>query len=192
MRHAIVASLVVLTLGTAGPATPAEEAAGLGKCVLVVSGTGTRAGNEKVTAFWHQVNTSIATTLVEQLSAEKVPVRSEVISVETSDKDVPGKIALALARERCDQLLQFRHELGGGSGPDAFFGFEATVFGVEPSKNGFKIGRQAFRKDYRFALNDEVLKTFSLSEMATTLKGDLSSAAVLPAKTGAALSESTP
>jgi hypothetical protein len=185
MLRRIVGSAAFLTLvSTPVQASAAEDAAALDSCVLVVSGAGSKAGNQQVTDFWHQVNTSIAKALLEQLAADKVPVRSEVIPAAASDEDVPGKIALALARDRCGQLLQFNHQLGGGSGPGAFFAFQASLFGVEETKGGFKIGKEAFSKNYRYALNEEVLKTFSISEMATRLGSELKAAGVLPAASG--------
>lgn len=108
-----------------------------------------------------------------------VAVRLDVLPQNAASDKIPGLIALALARERCDQLLQFTHQLGGGSGPDAYFAFEAALFGVQEAGTGFKMGQEAFRKTYRFAMTDEVLRTLSMSEVAGKLKGDMASAGVL-------------
>lgn len=161
-------------------AVPADEGkAGLNSCVLVSAGTGSKAGSEKVTQFWKTVNAEIAKSLVQQLSKDGVAARLDVVPQDAASDKIPGMIALALARERCNQLLQFTHQLGGGSGPDAYFAFEAALLGVQESDGGFTLGKEAFRKTYRFAMTDEVLRTLSTSEVAGTLKGDLASAGVL-------------
>ena len=53
-----------------------------------------------------------------------------------------------------------------------------------PGWRSSEIGQEAFRKNYRYAMTDEVLRTLSTSEVAGKLKGDLDSARVLkrPAK----------
>jgi len=161
-----------------------EGKPGLGPCVLVSAGTGSEAKSEQVTQFWQTVNAAIAKSLVQELTKGGVDARLEVLPHGTASDKVPGLIALALAREHCGQLMQFTHQLGGGSGRDAYFAFEAALFGVQEDDGGFKIGQEAFRKNYRYAMTDEVLRTLSTSEVAGKLKGDLDSARVLkrPAK----------
>jgi hypothetical protein len=85
-------------------------------------------------------------------------------------------IAIALARERCNQLIQFTHQLGGGAGP------MRTRSRQPSSASGGrrpKLGKEAFRKTYRYPMTDEVLRTLSMSEVAGKVKGDLGSAGVL-------------
>ena len=159
---------------------PADEGkAGLNPCLLVSAGTGSKAGSEKVTQFWQTVNAEIAKSLVQQLSKDGVAARLDVLPQDATSDKIPGMVALALARERCNQLMQFTHELGGGSGPDAYFAFEAALFGVQEADGGFKLGKEAFRKTYRFAMTEEALRILSMSEVAGKVKSDLTSAGVL-------------
>jgi hypothetical protein len=178
LRATAAVACVSILVAAALPAD--DNKAGLGPCLLVSAGSGSKANSEKVTHFWQTVNAEIAKSLVEQLTKDGVAARLDVLPQDTASDKVPGLIALALARERCDQLMQFTHELGGGSGPEAYFAFEAAVFGVQEVHAGsFQIGKEAFRKKYRFAMTDEVLKTLSVSEVAGKLQGDLASAGVL-------------
>ena len=81
--------------------------------------------------------------------------------------------------------MEFTHELGGGSGPGAYFAFEAVIFDVQKMDGGFKMSREAFRKKYRYRLNAETFKNLSLSDLAGTMKADMAAAGVLgqvPAK----------
>ena len=181
MLRATAVSVCVGMLMVA-PVRADEAKGGLRPCLLVSAGTGTKANSEKVTQFWQTVNAEIAKSLVEQLTKDGVAARLDVVPQDTAFDKVEGVIALALARERCNQLMQFVHQLGGGSGPDAYFAFEAAVLGVEESDGGFTMSKEAFRKNYRFALTDEVLRSLSVSEFAARLKGDLASAGVVRAK----------
>ena len=178
MLRTAAASACVSILMVA-PLAADEAKAGLSPCVLVSAGSGSKANSEKVTQFWQTVNAEIAKSLVEQLTRDGVAARLDVLPQDAASDRVPGLIALALARERCSQLMQFTHQLGGGSGPGAYFAFEAALFGVREADGGFTLGQEAFRKNYRYALTEEVLKSLSTSEVAGKLKGDLASAGVL-------------
>jgi hypothetical protein len=151
----------------------------LNSCLLVVGGLGPSTGSEKVTRFWRDVNAEVARSLVKQLTADQVAAKVEVLPNDAARDKVPGLVGLALARERCGLLLQLAHELGGGSGPDAYFAFEPGVFGVQEAKGGFKIGKESFRKKYRFAMTEESLRNLKVSEIASSIKGDLETAGVL-------------
>lgn len=161
------------------PALAEETTAQLNPCLLVTAGTGSKALSKEVTQFWQTANAEIARSLVQQLTAGTVAARLEVLPQDAAPDKIPGLMALALAREKCDRLLQFTHELGGGSGPDAYFAFEAVLFGVQRTDDGFQLGSEAFRKKYRYAMTEEALGSLSMSEVASKLKGDLSSAGVL-------------
>jgi hypothetical protein len=131
------------------PAQPQGSAAsgpGLKPCLLVVAGPGAEAKSESVTAFWHTVNAGVAEKLVEKLSADGHAARVAVVPQKTPAGELSGQIALALARERCHRLLQIRHQLGGGSGPDAFFAFDAAALDVTEAARGFRLGKELFRK----------------------------------------------
>jgi hypothetical protein len=167
------------------PAAAGARPAGLNACLLVVAGTGSKTAKQAVTQFWQQVNAEIAKSLVQQLSGDGVAARLEVLPGDAATDSIPGLIAVALGRERCKQLMQFTHQLGGGSGPEAFFAFDAAVFSVQETDGGFKLGDGAFRKNYRYPLNNESLRTLSMSELASRLKGELAAAGILqraPAK----------
>jgi len=176
----IMPSAVAALEPTGGPQRADTAPPELSPCLLVVAGSGTKAQKESVTEFWHTVNVEIAKSLVQQLAEGDVSARLEVIPQQTPSDQVPGEVATALARERCRQLLQFTHKLGGGSGPDAFFAFEAVVLGVKQTARGFKLQDEVFRKTYRHPLTQEVLRSLSMPEVAKKLKDDLSAAGVLP------------
>jgi hypothetical protein len=177
LRATAAAACVSLLL--AGPLSAGDAKAGLNPCLLVSAGSGSKANSEQVTRFWQTVNAEIAKSLVEQLAKDGVAARLDVLPQDAASDKIPGMIAIALARERCDQLLQFTHELGGGSGPGAYFAFQATVLGVQEAAGGFTMGKESFNKTYRYAMTDEVLKSLSMSEVASKLKGDLAAARVL-------------
>lgn len=166
----------------AGSEKPAgtESPSGLGDCVLVVAGTGTKTANEGVNKVWHTMNSESAKELVRQLTEAKVPARLAVIPQETPEDKVLGQLALALTHDRCRQLLQFSHVLGGGSGPGAFFGFEATLMDVTETPTGFKLGQQTFHKRHTYPLNRESLRSVRTSDIASRFKADLIEAGVLP------------
>lgn len=161
------------------PTGRAATAVELGPCLLLVAGTGSKALSEKVTQFWQAVNAEVAKSLMQQLTKDGVAARLELLPQDTAPDKIPGLVAVGLARERCRQVMQFTHELGGGSGPDAYFAFEAALFDVQEAEGGFKLGSEAFRQKYRYPLNQETLKNLSLSAVAGKLKADLAAAGVL-------------
>lgn len=161
------------------PTEGAGRRSELGACLLVVAGSGAKALSEKVTQFWQAVNAEVATSLVEQLAKDGVAARLELLPQDAAPEAIPGLVATGLARERCRQLMQLTHELGGGSGPDAYFAFEAALFQVQEAEGGFTLGREAFRKKYRHALTQDTMKNLSLPGVASTLKADLAAAGVL-------------
>jgi hypothetical protein len=155
------------------------EAVELNPCLLLAAGTGSKALREDVTQFWQTVNAEIATSLVQQLTKDGIAARIEILPKDASPDKIPGMIATGLARERCSQLMQFTHELGGGKGPDAYFAFEAVLFGVQEAEGGFTLASEAFRKKYSYPMTKEVLGSLSTSEVASKLKADLTAAGVL-------------
>ncbi len=166
------------------PALAEEATAQLKPCLLVTAGTGSQARSPQGTQFWQMANAEIARLLVQQLTAGTVTAgtvagRLEVLPQDAAPDKITGLVALALAREKCDRLLQFTHELGGQSEFDAYFAFEAVLFGVQRTDDGFRVGSEVFRKKYRYAMTDEAIKSLSMSEVASKLKGDLSSAGFL-------------
>jgi hypothetical protein len=157
----------------------AADAVQTGQCVLVVVGRGPTVANEKVAKFWQDVKVQVANSLLQELTKEGVAARLELLPQDASSDAIPGMVATALAREGCRQLMEFTQELGGGSGPDAYFAFEVVLFDVQKTDGGFRIGREAYRKKHRYPLNAETFKNLSWSDVASTMKADMVAAGVL-------------
>ncbi|HYJ98338.1 MAG TPA: hypothetical protein VEX14_09755 [Burkholderiaceae bacterium] len=144
-------------------------------CAVVAGGAiGSQFADPKITSFWHTVNGEITAQLHERLAVpseealnnEKVVVRS-------------------LASNRCSRLIQVWHTIDEDKS-GKFFRFDVVAMRMQPkaqdavAPGGTQVTTVGeFKREYRFARNAEVFKTFNTGQFAGTVAQDLQRSGVL-------------
>jgi len=154
-------------------------------CAVVAGGAiGSQFADPKITSFWHTVNGEITSLLHEQLAAERYRVVKLVVPSEEAQNN-EKVVVRSLAANRCSRLIQVGHTIAEDSS-GKFFRFDVVAMRMQPKAqdavapggtNVTTVGE--FKREYRFARNAEVFKTFSTGQFAGTVAQDLQRAGVL-------------
>jgi hypothetical protein len=199
MRHlqsiACVAAALLSACGTpatdtAQPPAPAPRvvpsylSADKGCAVVAGGGIGSAFADPKITSFWHTVNGEITSQLHERLAADRYRVIKLVVPSEDATKN-EGVVVRGLAANRCSRLIQVSHKVDEDSS-GKFFRFDVVALRMQPkaqdamSAGGTNVTTVGeFKREYRFARNAEVFKTFNTATFAGTVAQDLQRSGVL-------------
>ena len=131
--------------------------------------------------FWGRANNIVVDNLVEQLGE-----RHRVFAVEIPHDQGPRTLqhaGVALARHQCSRLIQLTHDVDQDrAGP--YFQFTVSVMrpdALQEDPSKFTVGqiKEDYRRAYRFVRSKEVLDTFSMSQFAERMLGDMDKAGAL-------------
>jgi len=160
-----------------GHAVAIYEQPDSGACVLVVSGIGTHftgdSLQDRIDNFWYTINRDVADSLLHKLTSAGYAAQSMVIP-RKQDEKVLELVAGALARARCERLLEIRHRISTDNA-GKFWGFVVEVKGLTPDSGGgsYRVGDATFQRLYRFAFTDEEFGRLSIGGFAARLLGDV-------------------
>ena len=122
------------TAVAAPPATqqvPSYVTAAKGCAVVVGGSVGNTFSDPKVAGFWHEVNTQISGLLYDSLVLDKYKVVRLTVAVAQS-ADNERLVLEALARNRCNRLIQLSHTIDEDTS-GRYFQFNVLMVHLEPS-----------------------------------------------------------
>ena len=154
-------------------------------CAVVAGGAiGSQFADPKITSFWHTVNGEITEQLHERLAAERYRVVKLVVPTEEALNN-EKVVVRSLAANRCSRLIQVWHTIDEDKG-GKFFRFDVVAMRMQPkaqdavAPGGTQVTTVGeFKREYRFARNAEVFKTFQTGQFAGTVAQDLQRSGVL-------------
>ncbi|HET9205455.1 MAG TPA: hypothetical protein VFO28_04395 [Burkholderiaceae bacterium] len=175
------------SVATAPPAArpvPAYLTADKGCAVVAGGAIGSQFADPKITSFWHTVNGEITAHLHERLAADHYRVVKLVVPTEEALNN-EKVVVRSLAANRCSRLIQVWHTVDEDKG-GKFFRFDVVAMRMQPkaqdavAPGGTQVTTVGeFKREYRFARNAEVFKSFQTGQFAGTVAQDLQRSGVL-------------
>ena len=154
-------------------------------CAVVAGGAiGSQFADPKITSFWHTVNGEITAQLHDRLAADHYRVVKLVVPSEEALNN-EKVVVRSLASNRCSRLIQVWHTIDEDKS-GKFFRFDVVAMRMQPkaqdavAAGGTQVTTVGeFKREYRFARNAEVFKTFHTGQFAGTVAQDLQRSGVL-------------
>ena len=164
--------------------TPAYLTAATGCAVVAGGAIGSKFADPKIAAFWDKVNASVTTELHDRLVLGQY--KTVKLLVPTEDAASNEQIVItALAKNRCNRLLQVSHTVDEDSA-GKYFRFDIAVMHLEPKgdrppgasgTNVTTVGE--FARAYRFPRTAMSFESFYTGTFAETVLADLKQSGAL-------------